>query len=114
TAHFCLLGNNRQRWFGPFPSYCTVSQSCQCTTGIPARILKNETDVKNPKAGRNASAWHRRCCAIVLRFACRVLRITERCLARPNATRRFRAVKQASVFGLPGETFLPSSRNPHQ
>src|SRR5260221_4057043 len=81
TSIYGLLWNSSQRGLGPCSSYCTVSKSCQCTTGIPARILKNQTDVKNPKAGRTASAWHRRCCAIVLRFACRVLRITERCVA---------------------------------
>src|SRR5258706_10265871 len=81
TSIYGLLWNSSQRGLGPLRSYCTVSQSCQYTTGIPARILKNQTDVKNHKAGRNTSAWHRRCCAIVLRFACRVLRITERCVA---------------------------------
>jgi hypothetical protein len=45
-------GTAVSRGLDPFRSYCTVSQSCQCTTGIPARTLKNQT--KNPKAGRNA------------------------------------------------------------
>src|SRR6266853_1840179 len=32
--------------FGSLRSYCSVFQSCQCATGIPARTLKNQTDMK--------------------------------------------------------------------
>src|SRR5260221_4653296 len=48
-VHYGLLWNSSQRGLGPCNSYCTVSRSCQCRTGIPARILKNQTDVKNTK-----------------------------------------------------------------